>query len=133
MAEIQNPGVATNTVGDTKVRPSTRPLAVSDAPARPHIVELKNVCKWFDDARSGGRLEALKNFNFVVEHEEAGEFLILLGPSGCGKSTILALISGLALPDAGEVRIFDELIKGPNPQSATVPQAYTCFPWLTVV
>jgi NitT/TauT family transport system ATP-binding protein len=69
-------------------------------------------------------------FDFEIPHEEAGEFVVLLGPSGCGKSTILSMMSGLLRPDEGEVLVYGELINGPNPYSATVPQAYTCFPWL---
>lgn len=97
------------------------------------IVELKNVSKLFPDPRNGESLVALEKLNFTIRDEEAGEFVVLLGPSGCGKSTILSLISGLAAPDAGEVRVFGGLVTGPNPKSATVPQAYTCFPWLTAL
>jgi ABC-type nitrate/sulfonate/bicarbonate transport system ATPase subunit len=82
---------------------------------------------------------AVENLSFVIEQKETspdrscGEFVVLLGPSGCGKSTILSLIAGLALPDSGEVRVFNELVTGPHQHSATVPQAYTCFPWLNAV
>src|SRR4030095_8799174 len=72
-------------------------------------------------------------FAFNIEKEAAGSFVVLLGPSGCGKSTVLGLLSGLSLADSGEVKIFGELVTGPSPHSATVLQAYTCFPWLTVV
>lgn len=96
------------------------------------VVEFKSVSKWFDDQRDGARIKALENLNLSIGHDEAGVFLVLLGPSGCGKSTILNLISGLALADAGEVRVFGERVTGPSIYSATVPQAYTCFPWLTV-
>lgn len=41
-----------------------------------------------------------------------GEILTLVGPSGCGKSTLLRLVAGLAAPDAGEIRIRDELVSG---------------------
>jgi ATP-binding cassette subfamily C protein CydD len=36
---------------------------------------------------------------------EPGEHVAIVGPSGAGKSTVLALVAGLALPQAGEVRI----------------------------
>lgn len=104
----------------------------SPKPGKDNIVELKNVCKRFADGRTGKSFEILKDFNFAIEKEEEGAFVVLLGPSGCGKSTILSLISGLALPDSGEVQTFGKPITGPSPYSATVPQAYTCFPWCTV-
>jgi len=34
-----------------------------------------------------------------------GEFVSIIGPSGCGKSTVLKLISGLAMPSAGTIRV----------------------------
>jgi osmoprotectant transport system ATP-binding protein len=41
---------------------------------------------------------------------EAGTTTALLGVSGCGKSTLLRLVCGLLKPDAGEVRIGDEVM-----------------------
>ena len=35
----------------------------------------------------------------------AGQHTLVLGPSGCGKTTLLNVISGIALPMAGEVRV----------------------------
>lgn len=105
---------------------------VAPAPAAA-IVEMIGVSKWFRDSRNGSRLEALTKLDLVIDQKEAGAFLVLLGPSGCGKSTILSLISGLAPADEGEVRVFGKLVVGPDPNSASVPQAYTCFPWLTVI
>ena len=91
--------------------------------------------KWFDGSRNEDRLLVLDKLNLTIGDEEAGagEFVVMLGPSGCGKSTILSLISGLSCPDAGEVRVFGDEVTGPSPESATVQQAYTCFPWLTVL
>ena len=97
------------------------------------IVELTNVNKSFADGRKGQRFEVLKNFDFSIEPEAAGSFVVLLGPSGCGKSTVLSLISGLSLPDSGEVRVFGELVMGPNRYSVTVPQRFPTLPWLTAL
>jgi NitT/TauT family transport system ATP-binding protein len=129
---------------------------------KPRIVELKGVSKSFY-GRNGKPVEVLKDFNFTIdadtsigeesgEHKKIpvavplsplssgeragrnkGEFVVLLGPSGCGKSTILSLISGWEVPDAGEVSLFGNRITGPNEWAATVPQAYTCFPWLSAL
>ena len=38
----------------------------------------------------------------------AGKIVGLLGPNGCGKSTLIKLISGLLVPDFGEIRICGE-------------------------
>ena len=62
------------------------------------------------------------------------EFLTVLGPSGCGKSTLLSIIGGLAVPDAGEVRIAGRPVTGPDPrQMAMVFQDPGLFPWRTAL
>ncbi|MBX3119731.1 MAG: ABC transporter ATP-binding protein [Fimbriimonadaceae bacterium] len=99
---------------------------------KPPVIEFKNVCK--DYERNGQEpVRALSDLDFTVHDEEAGEFLAIIGPSGCGKSTILNMISGLLLPTQGEVRLLGELVTGPTSQAVTVQQAYTCFPWRTVL
>jgi NitT/TauT family transport system ATP-binding protein len=102
-------------------------------------IELLNVSKTFPATRNGHAVVVFKDLSLTIatnapgEENESGYFVVLLGPSGCGKSTILSLIAGLTLPDRGEVWVCDERVKGPHRHSATVPQAYTCFPWLTAV
>lgn len=97
------------------------------------IVSLNGVSIWFPDPDTGEHRLVLEDIDLVVPAKETGEFLALVGPSGCGKSTILNLVSGMLTPDTGEVRVFDELVKGPHAMSATVWQAYTCFPWRTAL
>jgi NitT/TauT family transport system ATP-binding protein len=100
---------------------------------KPPIVELRGVSKWFPGAENGQRLVAVDNVDLTIPDTEAGEFVALLGPSGCGKSTVLSLIAGMARADAGEVLTYGKPLAGPNPDSVTVPQAYTCFPWLSAL
>lgn len=47
-----------------------------------------------------GETYALSDLSFQVEK---GEFIAVVGPSGCGKSTLLSLISGLLVPERGEI------------------------------
>lgn len=100
---------------------------------KPAIIRFSNVSKWFTDVRSGNHVVVTKDFSLVVPNEEQGQVLVLLGPSGCGKSTILNLISGLIAPNEGQIYVKGELVAGPSPDSATVPQTYTCFPWLNAL
>jgi NitT/TauT family transport system ATP-binding protein len=87
----------------------------------------------FSDGRKGEQLPAVENVSLVVPDSATGEFVALLGPSGCGKSTILSIVGGLLEPTSGEVRTFGHPVHGSNPDTVTVQQAYTCFPWLTVL
>lgn len=79
----------------------------------------------------GRSFEAIRELNFSLD---AGEFVSLVGPSGAGKTTLLKCIAGLMAPTAGEVRLQDELVKGPPAGMAVVFQEYgrSLFPWLTV-
>ena len=94
---------------------------------------MENAGKWFPAPKNGERLVAVEGINLTIPDEEDGEFLVILGPSGCGKSTLLRMLAGVSLPDTGEVRLFGKPVTGPTPEAVTVPQAYTCFPWLTVL
>src|SRR5690606_22826535 len=64
-----------------------------------------------------------------------GDFLALVGPSGCGKTTTLRMIAGLAMPDAGTLRIRgrDHTYSPPHRRDTTlVFQSYALFPHRTV-
>ena len=61
------------------------------------------------------------------------EFVSIVGFIGCGKSTLLSIIAGLMPPDAGEVRLGGELVRGVRPKTAIVFQNYSLLPWLTAL
>ena len=68
------------------------PLQTSAVPARPAVVEFRNVTKIFEGDKP---FTAIKNVTFKIEdHPERGEFVCILGPSGCGTSTVLRTIAG---------------------------------------
>jgi len=76
-----------------------------------------------------GEVEVLSDISLEVAQ---GEFVCILGPSGCGKSTLLNIVGGFLSPVAGEVRIDDEPVTGPDPRRIFVFQERGVFPWLTV-
>ena len=72
----------------------------------------------------------LENVTLGVEQ---GEFVSIVGFMGCGKSTLLSIMAGLVPPDAGEVRLGGEIIRGVQPKTAIVFQNYSLLPWLTAI
>ena len=55
------------------------------------------------------RAEGGAPFSLDLELSAPPGITILFGPSGCGKSTTLAMIAGLARPDAGRIALGDEV------------------------
>ena len=70
-------------------------------------IEIDNVSKRFDD------LLAVDRISLRVD---AGRTLGLIGPNGAGKTTLLRMISTLALPDDGDIRINGHSVRS-NPRS----------------
>jgi iron(III) transport system ATP-binding protein len=69
----------------------------------------------------------------------AGSLTAILGPSGSGKTTLLRVLAGFDQPDAGTVRIGDQLVDGPGAhvpperrRIGYVPQEGSLFPHLSV-
>jgi len=101
----------------------TKLEALSSSP----ILEARGVAKGFGMGET--RNAVLAGVDLEV-HE--GEFIAVVGFSGSGKSTLISLLSGLALPDAGEVRFKGAPVTGPSPERGVVFQNYALMPWLSV-
>jgi len=105
---------------------------MTDAP----LVELQNVSKSY---REGERDRAvLKDASLSIAR---GEWLFLLGRSGSGKSTLLNLLSGIDLPEKGEILIEGSPINRLSERERTlfrrnkigfIFQSYNLIPTLTV-
>ena len=80
---------------------------------------------------SFGSRPVLADVSFDVP---AGQFLCIVGPSGSGKTTLLRVLAGLIVPDAGEVTVDGQAVRGPARSRAIVFQDYTkaLLPWRTV-
>ena len=92
-------------------------------------IELINVSRRFLTP-DGKSMTALRDFNMTVER---GEFVAVVGPTGCGKSTTLNLVTGLAKPSAGEVRVMGEPVSGIHPGIGFAFQTDALFPWRNVI
>jgi len=93
-------------------------------------VLLKGLTKTFAD------MAAVKSLDLDIGD---GEFVSLLGPSGCGKTTTLRLIAGFLQPDAGEIRVNDQVISSvavvvpPERRNMSmIFQSYAVWPHMTV-
>lgn len=90
---------------------------------------LRGLAKQYTTA-DGHALEALLAIDLDIA---PGEFLVVVGPSGCGKSTMLNILAGLTPPSAGEARVGDLVVRGPDIDRGMVFQDYALFPWLDVI
>ncbi len=101
---------------------------------RPVAMEVQNLGKRFQTPQSasgkGGEAVALNNVNFQVYRRE---IMTVIGPSGCGKSTLVRILAGLEQASSGRVLVDGKPVDGPGPDRGMVFQAYTLFPWLTVL
>ena len=83
-------------------------------------------------SKSYGKQNVLRNFNLDIE---SGEIISVVGSSGSGKTTLLRLISGLEIPDNGQITLKDEIVSSNNnfvrPEDrdcSLVFQDYALFP-----
>lgn len=82
-----------------------------------------------------GAVQALDGVNFELR---AGEVVALLGENGAGKSTLVKALSGLVIPDSGEIvvdgrsRAFRSSQQSQAAGIAVVQQEYSSVPNLTV-
>ena len=92
------------------------------------IMESVNLDKHF--YTGGKNIHVLDAINHRVWRRE---LCCVIGPSGCGKSTFIRLLAGLEIPSDGQVKLDDREVIGPGPDRGMVFQAYSLFPWLTVL
>ncbi len=95
------------------------------------FLRVAGVTKTFD---TGGAAHApIQVIDNVSMDLAAGEFAVYLGPSGCGKTTLMRIVGGLETATDGEVYLAGKKVTGPDRQKGMVFQAYTSFPWLSVL
>ena len=94
------------------------------------LLEISNLTKHF------GGLQVLNDVSFTVH---SGEILGLIGPNGAGKSTLFNLITGVYLPNEGEIRFRQKSLVGLRPHRickrgiARTFQLVRIFPSMTVL
>ncbi|MFW5972819.1 MAG: ABC transporter ATP-binding protein [Bacteroidota bacterium] len=100
------------------------------------LLELKDIRRGFREGNS--HRTVLDGLDFSVEE---GAFIVLLGRSGSGKSTLLNIVSGIDLPEAGDVRFQGASLRSMSEEDRTifrrrhigfVFQSFNLIPTLTV-
>ena len=91
-------------------------------------LEISGISKVFTSR--GKPVRALAEMDLSIRPRE---FVSLLGTSGCGKSTLLRIVAGLEKPTTGTVSLNGRTVERPGPDRGMVFQAYTLFPWRTVL
>jgi ribose transport system ATP-binding protein len=78
----------------------------TSAEAAPVVLELAGISKSFPG------VQALSDVDLTLRR---GEVRALVGENGAGKSTLMKVLSGAYVADAGEVRLFGEVVGHPTP------------------
>jgi NitT/TauT family transport system ATP-binding protein len=105
------------------------PQPISPVAGQTPAIELINVSRRFLTP-DGKSMTAIRDFTMTVER---GEFVAVVGPTGCGKSTTLNLVTGLAKPSSGEVRVMGGPVDGIDPRIGFAFQTDALFPWRNVI
>src|SRR3954471_16510198 len=101
------------------------------------MLTVKGLCTEYVNERK----QAIRAAHDVSFDVPPGKLFTLLGPSGCGKTTTLRSIAGLGRPQAGEIRVGEEVIYSsarrifvpPNQRGlGMVFQSYAIWPHMTV-
>jgi len=87
-------------------------------------LEAKNIKKSFD------KLSVIEDVSLYLKNRE---FISVLGLSGSGKSTIFNIISGLMIPDEGEIIIDGENFTGKTGRVSYMYQKDLLLPWKNII
>ncbi len=91
-------------------------------------IRLKQVDKEF--THRGRSIVAIQGVDIDIL---PGRFVSIVGPSGCGKSTTLSMIAGLAAPNAGQVYVEGQPVRGVQTNVGFIFQRDALLPWKTVL
>ena len=67
------------------------------------VISLENVTKIYKSRKKASTVVDKVSFDI-----EEGRIYGLIGPNGAGKTTIMKMIGGLAMPDSGEISLFEK-------------------------
>lgn len=88
------------------------------------VLEVKDIRKSYPG------LHTLEDISLRLEKNQ---FISILGPSGCGKSTLFNIVSGLELPDRGNVFINGKDFNGKTGRVSYMHQKDLLLPWKNII
>lgn len=92
-----------------------------------YVLEIKDLSHSYHNTE--GETPALEHLSFSLKK---GEFISIVGPSGCGKSTLLSIISGLIVPEIGEIIVNGKALKESTTNIGYMLQKDHLFEWRTI-
>ncbi len=92
-----------------------------------HLVEIDGV-----DMRYGGTAGTLAVSGLDLKIKK-GQFAAVVGPSGCGKSTLMKLVTGLHIPQTGNLIVAGKQVTEPVSIVGMAFQNPTMLPWRTTL
>jgi iron(III) transport system ATP-binding protein len=100
------------------------------------VIDICSIKKTFKSST-----DSVQAINGVDLHVEEKEFFVLLGLSGSGKTTLLRCVAGLEKPEAGEIRLGEQVVSSAERRIFVPPedralgmvfQSYAVWPHMTV-
>jgi simple sugar transport system ATP-binding protein len=88
------------------------------------FLKMENISKSF------GRIQALKNVDFIVNHRE---IVGLLGDNGAGKTTLIKILNGIYFPDEGTIYFNGKKTLFPSSKAARAMGIETVYQDLALV
>ena len=112
-------GAGSVNAAGTEQRGDGMPAEPSGERERTTLLRVANVAKAF------GPTQAVRDASFELR---AGEVHALVGENGCGKSTVVKILSGVHMPDAGEIELEGRLVPSiKTPRDAQRRGIFTSF------
>jgi simple sugar transport system ATP-binding protein len=112
------------TEGGSQMNQAGTPSPEQASPTGAPLLEARGVSKYF------GSVNALEDITLQVG---AGEVACVLGDNGAGKSTLIKILSGVHVPDKGELRLEGKPVTFSGPRDARALGIATVFQDLATV
>ena len=102
------------------------------------MLEIKNLVKTYaTKLEKKGEVVSSLILDRISLRAAEGEFVSIIGPSGCGKSTLFNLISGLEVPEEGQILLHGKEIMGERGHVSYMLQRIYFFPggqfWIIIL